>query len=197
MSWIVAVAAWVLAEAISVVGPAYPPNAVSGGTVTAVLHVAGGEIEGVDILQGDEPFVAPAQSALGAWKFRSSDDGTFLVVVLFRSPNLHALGPAERKISVQPESAEIQGILSIVEPVYPANSLGEGSVVMRLGVDATGAVSQANVVQGLGDLTGVCLNAVRRWQFLPAAASKKKPGLSEVYAVCVLRRPILIKKVTD
>ena len=196
MSWIIALAACLFAEAIAVVGPAYPPNAVSGGTVTAVLHVSAGEVKSMDIVQGDEPFVAPTRSALSAWRFRSSENGKFLVVVNFRSPTLHATGPADRKILIRPESAEFQGIKSIVEPVYPANSLGEGSAVFHLGISAAGAVSKANVVQGLGDLTGACLAAVRQWQFLPAAAAGKNPGLSEVYAVCVLRRPVLIKKVS-
>jgi len=195
MFWLLALAAWALAEAITVVGPAYPPNAVSGGTVTALLHVSAGEIRGMDILQGDAPFVAPTRSALGAWRFRSSDSGDYLVVVNFRSPTLYATGPAGRKISARPDSAEVPGIKSIVEPVYPANSLGEGSAVFRLGILASGAVSNAVVVQGLGDLTSACLAAVRQWQFVPAATAGKNPGSSEVYAVCVLRRPVLGKSV--
>jgi len=50
------------------------------------------------------------------------------------------------------------------------------------------------IVKDLGDITGACAAAARSWRFVPALDSKGAIVPSEVYAVCVVRRPVVIKR---
>jgi hypothetical protein len=183
---------WASSEAIAVVAPAYPPNAVTGGTVIAVMHVTAGGVRSVDILQGDASFVEPVRAALPSWRFQAADGGKFLAVVNFRSPQLFAVGSsATRRFEPVSSSSGMAYPRQVVEPAYPPNSLGEGGVVLRLDLSDSGAISKVKVVQGMGDLTGPCITAVKQWQFTPARNSAGKSLASEAYAVFVLRRPVL------
>ncbi|MBZ5496804.1 MAG: energy transducer TonB [Acidobacteriia bacterium] len=182
------------AEAVTVVGPAYPPNAIAGGNVVALLHVSAGSVKQVEILQGDPPFVAPARASLGSWRFKATENSNVLVVVNFRSPNLYSTGSAAQKLAV---SHPVPGALyptNVIEPAYPPNSMAEGSVVLHLDVTEAGSVSSVKVVQGLGSLTAACSAAARQWRFVPARNQKGMVTASEAYAVCVVRRPILLRK---
>lgn len=68
-----------------------------------------------------------------------------------------------------------------VEPTYPATSrrLGEeGSVLLRVFVDATGRPQQVMVDRSSGHarLDQAALNAVKRWRFLPATSGSGPVG---------------------
>ncbi len=192
MQSILAFLLWAWSEAVVVISPAYPPNAVTGGTVVAVMHVAAGSVRSVDILQGDASFVEPVRAALPGWRFRGAESGKFLAVVSFRSPQLFAVGSsAKRRLEPTSIPSGVAFPRMVVEPAYPPNSLGEGGVVLRLDLSETGSISKVKVVHGLGDLTGSCVSAVSQWQFAPARSSAGKSLASEVYAVFVLRRPVL------
>jgi len=192
MAAMLAVLLWAATEATVVVAPAYPPNAVVGGTVTSVMHVTAGKVRSLDILQGDASFVESVRAALLGWRFPSEANGDFLAVVNFRSPQLFAVGSsATRKLGPIPSPAGLACPSKVVEPAYPANSLGAGGVVMRLELSASGSISKLKVMQGLGDLTEACVSAVRQWQFTPARDRAGKNLASEAYAVFVLRRPIV------
>jgi hypothetical protein len=192
MQSILAFLFWAWSEAIVVVAPAYPPNAVTGGTVIAVMHVTAGSVRSIDILQGDASFVEPVRAALPGWRFQAADSGRFLAVVSFRSPQLYAVGSsATRQLEPASSPSGVAYPRKVVEPAYPINSLGEGGVVLRLDLSDTGSISKVKVVQGRGDLTGPCISAVKQWQFAPARNSAGKSLASEAYAVFVLRRPVL------
>jgi hypothetical protein len=182
-------------EAVTVVGPPYPPNAIDGGTVVAVLHVSAGSVDRIDILQGDEPFVPPVQSALGRWRFKDSEAGNVLVVVNFRAPTLYSAGSPARKIAPARSVPGLAYPEKVIDPAYPPNSLAEGSVVLDLDLSETGSVSKARILQGLGSLTEACVSAVRKWLFIPARDKKGIATASKAYAVCVVRRPILSPQV--
>jgi len=188
---IAALLLWVIADAVSIVTPAYPPNAISGGTVVAVMHVTSGAVGGVDILQGDEPFTEPVRRALSAWRFGDSENGDVLAVASFRTPNLYPTGSPDRNLTGVKTVAGLAIPTKVVEPAYPANSLGEGSVVLRLSLKETGTVSKVEVLQGMGDLTGSCVSAVGKWQFLPARNARGVAVMTQAYAICVMRRPVL------
>lgn len=181
----------VFAEAVTVVGPAYPPNAVAGGTVVAALHVAAGSVKSIDILQADPPFEQPVRSAVAGWRFRDSENGDILVVVDFRTPNLYSTDSAEKNLASAGPTRGLAYPKKIVEPTYPPNSMAEGSVVLHLDLTEKGSVSRVKILQGLGNLTGACVAAARSWQFVPARSKKGIAASSEAYAVCVMRRPIL------
>ncbi len=182
-----------MAETLAVVGPAYPPNALSGGTVVAMLRVSSGSVRRVDIVQGDQPFVDPVRAALATWRFKGPGSDNVLVVVSFRTPNMYATGSAGRDLSSVKPTAGTVFPKRVVEPSYPPNSVGEGSVVLHLGINGAGSVTRTEVVQGLGGLTDACVSAAKKWQFSPALGSQKAASSSDAYAVFVLRRPVLQK----
>ncbi len=179
-----------------VVAPGYPAHAISGGTVVAELHVSDGSVDHVEILQGEEPFSGAVRSALGAWRMDKPEKGNVLVIVNFRTPNLYATGSSSARFSA-PDLAK--GNLAyptrVVEPLYPANSMAEGGAVFAVRVSRSGMVAKVSVLKGLGDLTESCITAIRNWRFQSATGADGNPAESDVYAVCVVRRPILIKKI--
>jgi hypothetical protein len=194
---IAAVLPWLVAAAVFVVSPAYPPNAVSGGTVVAVMHVSSGEVRGVDILQGDAPFQAPVRAALAGWRFENTRSGDVLAVAVFRTPNLYSTGSPDRELTGTRTATGLAFPTRVVEPAYPANSLGEGAVVLRLALSDAGAVTKVETIQGLGDLTAPCVAAAGKWQFSPGRTARGSQVATEAYAICVMRRPVLPVKKTD
>ncbi len=182
---------WVWMEATAVVGPAYPPDAVFGGTVVAVLHVSGGAVAKISIQQGDAPFADAVRAALVRWRFSRGENSDTLVVVNFRNPALNSAGPASRNMDDRYAFPGLAYPRKVTDPAYPPNSLAEGSVVLRLELSAAGTVSNVKTIQGLGNLTAPSISAVRSWQFAPARNKKAPASKGYVYAVCVFRRPVL------
>ncbi len=179
-------------EGLTVVSPAYPPNAFSGGTVVAMLRVSSGSVQRVDIIQGDQPFVDPVRSALASWRFRDAGANSALVVVDFRTPNMYATGSTSRDLSLSRPAAASVFPTRVVEPAYPPNSLGEGSVVLRLSINEAGSVTKTEVVQGLGNLTEACVAAAKNWKFsFRRGTQGAAPASSDAFAVFVIRRPVL------
>ena len=66
MSFINLIALWLILGSDTVVGPKYPPNAVSGGTVVAALVPGAGGVLEIKILSGEEPFVSSEQGGASA-----------------------------------------------------------------------------------------------------------------------------------
>ena len=182
---------WASMQATTVVGPAYPPAAVAGGTVVAVLHVASGAVSKISIQQGDEPFVEPAKAALARWRFKPGETGDTLVVIDFRSPSLLSATSPSRNLDGKKALPGLAYPRKVTDPGYPPNSLAEGSVVLRAELSETGTVSDVKPLQGLGSFTSACTAAVRSWQFAPAHDQKGSASKALVYAVCVFRRPVL------
>jgi hypothetical protein len=183
-----------LPGAIQVAAPAYPPRTISGGTVVAQLHVSAGTVDQVEILQGEEPFSDSVRTTLPTWRLDASTSGNVLVVVNFRTPNLYSTGsPALRFSPGQIPKGGLPYPTKVVEPVYPANSMAEGGAVFAVRVNRSGEVSKVSVLQGLGDITEACIAAIKKWQF-QAASGADSFGESDVFAICVVRRPVLIKK---
>jgi len=180
------------AEAVVVVGPAYPPNAVAGGTVVAALKIAAGAVERIEILQADAPFAHPVQAALSGWRFTPGTEAA-LVVVNYRTANLYSVGSPSHSIKAAKTVGGLPYPRTVIEPPYPPNSLAEGSVVLRLAVDRNGSVARIRVLQGLGDFTSACAATVRQWRFAPAKNDKGTSIASEAYAVFTVRRPILAR----
>ncbi len=184
---------WALLETFTVVGPAYPPTAVSGGVVVAVLRISSGAVADVAIMQGDAPFVQPAKTALAAWRFQPKENGDVLVALSFRTPQLYPVGPPSRRLDHRGDSGALPYPRAIVEPAYPPNSLGEGSVILRLEIDSSGSVSSVRTIQGLGDLTAPSIAAARTWKFETGRTGSGRVPKSYAYAVCVFRRPVITR----
>jgi hypothetical protein len=182
---------WTLFQAVVSVGPAYPPNASAGGNVVAVLHFASGSVAGIDILSGDAPFVAPVKAALNGWRLQSTVKKDVLVVVNFRTPTLHSVGAATKKMAEAKSWPGLAYPSTIVEPSYPANSLAEGSAILKLLLRQDGSVAKIQVVRGLGGMTDACIAAAQKWRFRPLRDRINAAISPEAYAIFVVRRPIL------
>ena len=170
--------------------PGYPPNAVSGGTVVAELLLSPGGVTNVRIMSGGGAFAESAASALRAWRFLAKQKASVVVVVHFRDPNFFSTGPATRTITSTPPDVSLAYPKTVVDPVYPANSLGQGSVVLRADIAPTGTLVNTEVIKGAGSLTQASIDAVRNWTFFPAKDAKGRPIESSVFVVLVFRMPI-------
>jgi periplasmic protein TonB len=87
--------------------------------------------------------------------------------------------PAERPTPRRPESAERPGestepavVIEKVDPNYPEPAIRaqiEGSVVLDIGIDETGRVTDVQVARGLPfGLSEAAADAVRHWKYRPA-----------------------------
>ena len=179
-------------DPVTAVDPAFPPNAVGGGTVVATLQVLNGSVTGVNVISGAEPFAGSARAALAAWQFPpSSDTERVTVVVDFAQPGMYSVGPAKRRLAAPRGGSSEPYPRTVLDPQYPPNGAGEGSVVLAVDLDATGGIGNVGVLKDLGAFTQVGLQAVQQWRFSAArdASGNKRP--SRVYAVLVFRAPIL------
>jgi TonB family protein len=180
-----------LTKPISVVEPAYPPNAVAGGTVVATLQIVSAEVREVTILTGDEPFASSTRVALKSWQFSPGDAHIRLpVIVSYRNPALLTSAAAVQNLSPPALTKENQSLpypIQIVESGYPPNALGQGSAVLQISIDAAGSVARVETVKSLGSLTEACTSAVRKWRFRPAQNRQGRRIPSDAFAVCVYR----------
>jgi hypothetical protein len=179
-------------DPISTVDPTFPPNAVGGGTVVATLEVSNGSVTRVSVISGAEPFAGSARTALAAWQFPPSPDTKHVTVVVdFAAPGMYAAGSAKRRVAAPREEASGPYPRTVQDPQYPPNGAGQGSVVLAVDLDVSGAIGKVGVVKDLGAFTQAGLQAVQQWRFSPArdASGDKRP--SRVYAVLVFRAPIL------
>ncbi len=191
MSILTSLGLWFLLGSLSVVDPTYPPNIVLGGTVVAELHFVEGNVEGVHILSGKEPFVESCKSALSEWHGDSKQDADELVIVHFRQPNLFYLNDTKEEINPAMSKESLPYPAYIIMPSYPADALGQGSVVLRMDISTEGQVSDVQVVKPMGVLTDSSINAVRQWKFTPAEDEKGRPIRSHAYAVLVYQFPLI------
>jgi TonB family protein len=179
-------------DPISTVDPAFPPNAVGGGTVVATLDVSNGSVTRVSMISGAEPFASSARAALAAWRFSPSPDSERVTVVVdFAQPGIYSVGAAKRRLAAPRDGSPGPYPRTVLDPQYPPNGAGQGSVVLTVDLDASGGVGKVGVVKDLGAFTQAGVQAVQQWRFSPArdASGNKRPA--RVYAVLVFRAPIL------
>jgi len=158
-----------------------------GGTVVAELHFSDSGKPELNFLYGEEPFVGSCRSALAEMKPNGQEESAAIVVVHFRQPYLHTIGSREEGVNVRKPKAPLPYPVQIVQPDYPASSLGQGSVVLRADISDEGTVSDVRVLKPMGAFTEACVEAVRKWAFHPAGDSKGKAKTSHAYIVIVYR----------
>ena len=173
-----------------VVEPGYPPNAVGGGSVVAELRLTPGTDPDVRILSGTGVFAESAKSALQQWRFTTDRKTSVIVVVRFRDPNFYSTGSAAKEVETGAAEPSLPFPAEIVEPPYPANALGQGSVIIRADVSASGTVTATEVIKEAGGLTSASEDAVKGWRFLPARDTQGGVKCSSVFAVLVFRIPV-------
>ena len=186
-----------LAAGLNVVVPAYPVKAVRGGNVVAVIEFSKGAASRVVILYADEPFAEPTRTALAQWRVPAErKDKPALVVVNFRDPFLSMVNTG-RGIKLEPQSHRINSgqydrsmpvPILVVDPLYSDASLVVmGASVLHLEVTESGSVGGVEVIQALGDYTQATVEAVKKWNFVPARNETDKSVASDAFAICVYR----------
>jgi TonB family protein len=180
-----------LLSSLYMADPLFPPNAVSGGTVIAELQLAEGKVTKVDILSGSEPFAGSCVSALAKWRLQPEFSGSELAVVHFRQPYVQGLMPTEEDVSLSNPPKRLPYPRYLVHPFYPPNALARGSVILRAEITADGRVSNIETIKGMGALTGTSIEALKRWQFVPAQDDQGASILSHAYVVFVFRFPLM------
>jgi TonB family protein len=193
MSFLNAVSFLLLIGSISAVQPAFPPHAVSGGTVIAALHFVSGNVKKVDILYGEEPFVGSCKAALPKWSEDAGVDNDRLVIVHFRQPNLYEMGDAKEIINLKMKEMSLPYPRSIIHPAFPPNALGQGSVILKIDISDNGKVTNVQAIESMGILTDSSIKAVQQWDFEPAKDRKGKATQALAYVVMVYRFPIVVK----
>jgi len=173
--------------------PLFPPNAVQGGTVVAELGFAGGHVKKLNILSGEEPFVSSVRSALAKWHLCPERNCSELVAVYFRQPYLYSTNESTEELKpVKPQSS-LPFPKIVVQPSYPANAMGQGSVILRTEISTEGRVSDVRIIQSLGSLTEPSVKAVRMWKFTVPKNEKGEKQPSHAYVVFVYRFPLMVK----
>jgi len=88
-----------------------------------------------------------------------------LVVVLIL---LLGLGLASAQKAERLPAFEAAQVISAVGPVYPVNSIAQGTVVLEVTIGPSGRVEQVRVIRDIPSLTSESVKAVRGWSFRPA-----------------------------
>jgi hypothetical protein len=178
----------------NLVDPAFPPMAISGGTVVAQLRLADGIVEAVDILSGEEPFASSCKTALAQWQLPSEKNGDAIVVVHFRHPDLFDYANSEEKIRFVEPKGSLPYPKRIVGPPYSPQMMAQGCVILKTAISAKGSVLDIQVLKTLGALTDSGVDAVKKWEFIPAEDSRGMGTISNAYVVLVFRFPVIAPK---
>lgn len=182
---------------VSVVGVPYPPQALFGGEVLLdALVDADGKLSDVRVVNGDEPFLATVLDAVHTWSFTAATvngravEGRIGIVFQFPQSFLPAVTARGRKYSEPLADAAERGALPVetIEPVYPVNSIAEGSVVLYETVNPEGSIGDATVLRDIPSLTAPTEAAIQDWKFVPGKQAGAKTD-SAVVVVVTYRRP--------
>ncbi len=93
----------------------------------------------------------------------SATQSFLLVLILFLIGSFSSAQKAERL-----PAFEAAQVISAVGPVYPVNSVAQGTVVLEVTVGPSGRVEQVKVIRDIPSLTSEAVKAVRGWSFRPA-----------------------------
>ena len=175
-------------DPVSVTGPVYPPDAVDGRNRRSCAS----GYRGLCYASGNPcrrraPSRPPRATRSASWRFKSGtgsrahSGGAPISEILTCSPSVRN---ARQKFQ-RPECHTVRATCrcpgEIVEPVYPANVIGQGSVVLRLEIDDSGNVSDVTELNPGGGLTTLARKLCAAWKFAPApdqcADGKPGPGL--------------------
>jgi TonB family protein len=188
---------------MSVVGVPYPPQALFGGNVLLdALVDADGKFSDVRVVNGavngggDDPFLAVALEAVRTWSFTPARaDGRAVAArigIVFQFPQSYvpAIVARDRTYSEPLADAAERGALPVytIEPVYPINSIAEGSVILYGVVDSEGQLKSTEAVRNVDSLTTPTEAGVAQWKFAPGKQAGAKTD-SAVIVVVTYRRP--------
>ena len=70
-------------------------------------------------------------------------------------------------------SYEPASVVSTSDPVYPAMTMGPGTVVLAVSIDADGEIQDVKVTQNSEAFKSSALDAIKKWKFKPATLNGK------------------------
>lgn len=186
---------------LSLVAAPFPVQAFSGGEILLDAKVdTRGKVTDVRVVQGQAPFLEEVLGAVQTWTFLpASQDGHDVearvgIVFQFAQPYMPKLTARVHEYK-ETGTDKDRGALPLytLEPEYPVNSVGEGSVVLNEIVDKEGHVSSIHVVRDLASLTSPTVGAVQQWKFAPGKHGGE-PIDSGVIVVVTFRRPAVASR---
>jgi protein TonB len=68
----------------------------------------------------------------------------------------------------EPPRFDPPAVISAVEAVYPLQSVASGTVILEVGLDENGNITDIRVVRGIASLTESAERSIRQWKFRPA-----------------------------
>lgn len=187
---------------LSLVAAPFPAQAFSGGEILLDAKVdTRGKVTDVRVVQGQSPFLEEVLGAVQTWTFLPARqdghdvDARVGIVFQFAQPYLPKLMARVHEYRETGADTKDRGALPLytLEPEYPPNSVGEGSVVLNEIVDKEGHVSSIHVVRDLASLTSPTISAVRQWRFAPGRHEGEAVG-SGVIVVVTFRRPAVASR---
>jgi hypothetical protein len=137
-------------------------------------------------------------SALRTWTFSPAQldghavDSRIGLVFQFPQSFLTHVTPSTRKFDEPMAGSPERGALPVytVEPSYPVNSTGEGSVVLFESIDQRGQIASTTTMRDVPSLTEPTAAAIHDWKFVPGKQDGMKAD-SAVVVVVTFRRPTL------
>lgn len=182
--------------------PMQPAMALGGGEVWLEVNVNGsGGIARITPLRSTPPFTDLMLDAVKSWRFSSATvtnadgqprpvESNVLVAGVFRPPTLYNGATAgEQPRNVGAPSAEIPVPTRTATPVYPAQAMFEGVVVIEASIGADGNVKDARIVRSGAGFDQVALDAARQWTFRPALRDGR-PTPASAYLIFGFRQPV-------
>jgi TonB family protein len=152
------------------------------------------QLDAPRLIEGPAPFVQPSLLAMKDWTFGAATPvGEHMsITFLYRAQKLLPDGPHE--LTVTPQCClghDRPPVPSrVIDPGYPVDSIGEGTVILQLRVDAMGQVEDVMTARPELSLTDAAVQAAHQWTFTPAIANGK-PVRSSAIVVIFFRRPAL------
>jgi TonB family protein len=181
--------------------PQPPPQTIGWLEAVFDVHVTpAGIVDRVERLGGSDPLATLLHDHLTGWRFAPARDNgepvtaRVLVAAIYRPATLfdHVGRGAPPPTVFDPSSAAPRAVWT-PSPGYPPNAAGDGVVVVEMLVTDQGQVSDASVVRSGGTaFDSSALQAARRWQFSPAAASAPRPAVA--YAIFGFRQPVVTRQ---
>jgi Gram-negative bacterial TonB protein C-terminal len=179
------------AQVTSVTDAYLPYQVVYDGFVVLEVFLDGdGAIVETKALRDPGTMVPAAVASVSAWKFRPAEvaghtlPSAMTAVFVYRPRDN---GPAPivppkdfKPVLAQPTAHSEKdldyvpaGIVSVVYPDYPVNSVAWGSVVVQIAVSPEGKTDIPQVLYGMAPFKDLTLKALRKWRFQPATLGGK------------------------
>ncbi len=177
--------------------PGVPAPEVGGGEVWLELGISpSGAVTDVVTLRETPPFTDVMRGLVRSWSFRPAVEGEqaaagrVLVVAQFRPPTVVGGAIGALPQDVASGSAEVAVPIAAPMPGYPADAVGDATVLLEATVGGDGKVHATQAISGSPPFAGAALDAVRGWTFRPAT----RGGVTVPGVVCVVvsfRSPVV------